>query len=74
MHLHQSSQHNSSAARQPPDAATCETRKLGDTLIVCMAERHCPFALPFGNLFFCRKPSFRLAEGEGGSADNPEAG
>jgi hypothetical protein len=67
MRLHLNLQCKNSAAKQPQDTAACQTRKIGDNLVVCMVEKSCPFAMPFGNLLFCKHPSFGLADNQNDS-------
>lgn len=47
---------------KPGVVSFCQTRQLGSDLFVCMENKPCPFALPYGYLTFCNNPSRNSAK------------
>ncbi len=39
---------------EPPDVSNCRVRRIDEGIEVCMVNRNCDYALPFGNL--CAHP------------------
>lgn len=45
-----------SAGQNDVDISKCRVRKISDSLMDCLIERNCSYALPFGGGKFCRHP------------------
>lgn len=45
------------AAPGAGSASGCQTRKLGTDLVVCLENKACAFAVPYGYLAFCKHPN-----------------
>ncbi len=60
----------------PPDIPQddCRTRFLCADLFNCLSEKahRCPFALPFGNGYFCKHPSRKVFSENDPSKTNDE--